>query len=69
MKEIAIKSRENKARRDLSKIGYSLQKHTSAVDLYHVGCYRILDSHTGNIEAGADFDLTLEDVESFIKNN
>lgn len=59
------KSRENKVRQQLEDQGYALDKHINRIDPYHSGCYRILDGHTGNIEAGANFDMTLEDVERF----
>ena len=61
-----IKSRENKARKDLANLGYALQKRTNTADPYHNGSYRILNGFTGNIEAGENFDLTMEDVEKFI---
>ena len=61
-----LKNRENKARRQLKELGFVLEKRTNTVDPYHSGCYRILNGHTGIIEAGADFDLTLDEVEKFI---
>ena len=54
------------ARKALAKLGYTMQKRRNTADPYHNGSYRILDSFTGNIEAGENFDLTLEDVEKFI---
>lgn len=60
------KNRENKARQQLKEQGYVLEKRTNTVDSYHSGCYRILNGHTGTVEAGADFDLTLDEVEKFI---
>lgn len=63
--ETTIKNHENKARQQLKDQGYVLQKRTNNVDPYHSGCYRILNSWTGMIEAGAEFDMTLEDVERF----
>lgn len=66
MKSTEIKTREDKARRRLKDQGYTLEKHTNNIDPYHSGCYRILNSWIGNIEAGADFDMTLEDVEKFV---
>lgn len=65
MKNTEIKIREDKARKQLKDQGYTLEKRTNNINLYHSGCYRILNSWTGNIEAGADFDMTLEDVEQF----
>lgn len=61
-----LKSRESKARQQLKEQGYVLEKRTNTVDPYHSGCYRILNGHTGTVEAGANFDLTLDEVEKFI---
>jgi hypothetical protein len=63
--DTTIKNRENKVRKQLKDQGYTLEKHVNHVDIYHIGCYRIINSFTGNIEAGRDFDMTLEDVERF----
>lgn len=60
------KNRENKARQQLKEQGYVLEKRINTVDPYHSGCYRILNEHTGTVEAGANFDLTLDEVEKFI---
>lgn len=60
------KNCENKARKQLKEQGYVLEKRTNTVNLYHSGCYRILNAHNGIIEAGANFDLTLDEVEKFI---
>ena len=63
--ETTIKIRENNARKQLKDQGYILEKRTNNINPYHSGCYRILNSLTGNIEAGAEFDMTLEDIEQF----
>ena len=63
--ETTIKIREDKTRKQLKDQGYTLEKRTNSIDPYHSGCYRILNSWTGTIEAGAEFDLTLEDIEQF----
>ena len=60
------KNHENEARKQLKEQGYVLEKRTNTVDPYHSGCYRILNGHTGTVEAGANFDLTLDEVETFI---
>lgn len=62
-----IKAREHKARRELATQGYILQKHINTVNPYHFGCYQIVNGFTNAIETGENFDLTLEDVENFIK--
>lgn len=66
MENTKIKNRESKARKQLKDQGYTLEKRTNNVDSYHSGCYRILNSWTGNIEGGAEFDMTIEDVEKFV---
>ena len=60
---------ESGARKALKKLGYSLQKSTriSKINMYHNGCYRIVDSRTNFIEAGENYDLTFDDVINFIK--
>lgn len=60
-----IKERENKVKKQLKDQGYTLQKRVNNVNPYHSGCYRILNKWTGTIEAGANFDMALEDVEQF----
>lgn len=60
-----IKAREDKARRQLAKQGYSLKKsraQTYTAD--NQGGYMIVQD--GIIRAGERFDLTLEDVEKYI---
>lgn len=63
-----IKNKENKLRRQLRKMGYYLMK--SRIRNPHLddfGGYRIIDPHTNFIEAGPKFELSLEDVENFVK--
>lgn len=59
---------ESAARRALNKMGYSLHKNTKVIENnpYHSGCYRIVNLYNNTIEAGENFDLTLEDVVCFI---
>lgn len=60
-----IKAREDKARKQLAKQGYSLKKsraQTYTAD--NQGGYMIVQD--GIIQAGERFDMTLEDVEKFI---
>ena len=60
------KPRERKARRQLASQCYQLQKSTNKVIPLHTGCYRIIDTYFNRIEAGENYDLNLEDVETFI---
>lgn len=65
MENKEIKAREDKARRQLAKQGYTLKK--SQVQTYtanNQGGYMIVQD--GIIQAGERFDLTFEDVEKFI---
>lgn len=60
-----IKAREDKARKQLAKQGYTLKKSrakTYTADNY--GGYMILQD--GIIQAGERFNMTLEDVEKFV---
>ncbi len=43
MTEKFEKSRENRARRRLEKMGYALQKCRNRADIYHYGQYRIIE--------------------------
>lgn len=65
MENKEIKAREDKARKQLAKQGYSLKKsraQTYTAD--NQGGYTIVQD--GMIQAGERFDMTLEDVEKFI---
>lgn len=61
-----LKSRENKVRKQLQKQGFKLQKSRTNKDIYHIGQYRILDLHNNTIVTGANYDLTIDDVEKFV---
>lgn len=61
------KSRENRVRRQLAKQGYRLHKSRSrGVYLNDLGGYTIVDADCNFVIAGANFDLSLEDVEQFV---
>ena len=65
MENKEIKAREDKARKQLAKQGYSLKKsraQTYTAD--NQGGYMIVQD--GMIQAGERFDMSLEDVEKFI---
>ena len=65
MENKEIKAREDKARKQLAKLGYTLKKsraQTYTAD--NQGGYMIVQD--GIIQAGERFDMTLEDVEKFI---
>ena len=61
------KTRENRARRQLARLGYQLRKDRArnySVD--NQGGYMIVNLNNV-LEAGERFDLSLEDVERFIE--
>ena len=60
-----IKAREDKARKQLAKQGYSLKKSRSKTyTVNDCGGYMIVQD--GIIQAGERFNMTLEEVEKFI---
>ena len=60
-----IKAREDKARKQLAKQGYSLKKsRAQTYTANNQGGYMIVQD--GIIQAGERYDMTLEDVEKFI---
>ena len=59
---------ESGSRKALQKMGYILRKNTKIkeIDIYHNGCYQIVNAYSNCIAAGEKFDLTFEDVLQFI---
>lgn len=51
----------------LSKAGYQLRKGRGKTNADNLGGYMIIDANTNAVIAGSRFELTLEDVEIFIK--
>lgn len=79
MNELSIKSRENRARRELNKRGYRFKKSRTNGSVYWNGVYQgqnvddhggyaILDASTDFVVAGEGFDLSLEDVEKWVED-
>ena len=60
---------ESEARRKLENEGYALQVKRNHPDIYHNGCYHIIEVRNNSIAAGKNYDLTMEDVENFINEN
>ena len=62
----SIEARRRKAYRHLKRLGYSLHKYRNKHNFSNedMGLYKITDSQ-GKIIIGANFDATIEDVESF----
>jgi hypothetical protein len=64
MENKEIKAREDKARKQLTKQGYTLKKsRAQTYTANNQGGYMIIQN--GIIQAGERFDMTLEDVERF----
>ena len=77
MENKTIKARENKVRRQLARLGYQLKKSRTDGCVYRDGIfqgyhthdrggYMIVNIEYNCVKAGADFNLTLEDVEEFV---
>ena len=60
---------ESTIRRALKKAGYDLHKSRAGFSVDNLCGYMIVDSSTHIIEAGGRFDLSLEDVERFLKED
>lgn len=69
--DMLLEQRENEARRQLAKQGYTLRKSRSGgvigenVLANDRGGYMIVNSAFNTIEAGERYDMSLEDVERF----
>ena len=61
------KSLENKLRRALNKAGYVLHKSRRSISPDNLGGYMIVDLYGNCVVAGSRFDLSLEDVEGWLK--
>jgi len=64
----AEKSRENRFRRQLVKQGYVLRKsRVRNINYNDLGGYRIVDLYRNFVVDGIRFELSLDDVEEFLK--
>ncbi len=59
-------AKEIKIRAELAKGGKTLKKAIGAKGVNNCGGYRIVDDKTGDIVAGAKFDLTLDGISTMI---
>ena len=62
-----LKSLENKLRIKLRNQGFVLEKGVTSSNPYQSGCYRILNLYTNSIEAGENFDLTMDAIIKFVE--
>lgn len=56
---------DSKARRVAKRAGFIARKSRSAYSSWNRGGYMLVDTNTGNIIAGAYFELSAEDVIAF----
>lgn len=61
------KSLENKMRRILAKSGYSMHKSRRQIRVDNWGGYMIVDIYMNAVVAGSRFELSLPDVEQWVK--
>ena len=61
------KKREKRLRRALTRKGYALRKSRAGESLDNLGGYMIYDPCANLLVAGDHFNLTLDDVEAFLK--
>lgn len=61
------KKKEEKLRKELKNLGYSLRKsRVKNPNLNDHGGYMIIQSNSNSVIAGSKFDLSLEDVKRFV---
>lgn len=61
------KNREQRLRRALNKLGYTLCKSRKSISLDNFGEYMIVYLEYNSVAAGSRLDYTLDDVEEWIK--
>ena len=61
------KNKERKLRRALNKAGYSLRKSSAPVSIDNFGGYMIIDANINAVVSGSRYDLSLDDIENFLK--
>lgn len=63
------KNREQRLRRALNKLGYTLCKSRKAISPDNFGEYMIVHLEYNSVAAGSRFEYTLDDVEEWIKDH
>jgi excisionase family DNA binding protein len=63
------KAREDRLRKQAAQQGFGIRKdrHQPSRDVHHRGGYMVYDLSRNAVEFGADFDATLDDIETFLK--
>lgn len=69
MSEKTHKNQEQRLRRALNKVGYSLHRSRAKISLDNLGDYMIVDQSSNSVVAGSRFDYTLEDVEAWLNGD
>ncbi|WP_022762612.1 hypothetical protein [Butyrivibrio sp. AD3002] len=60
---------KNTLRHKLNKLGYSLRKsRVNNINLDNLGGYMIIDTYGNYVVAGSRFELTIDDVISFLED-
>ena len=62
-----MKTRENKVRKDLQKLGYGLHKSRGRNVPVDMGGYMIYDLEYNAVVAGPNYELSLEYVENYVR--
>jgi hypothetical protein len=61
------KSREISLRRKAGRLGYSVRRSRWQLSVDNDGGYMLVDSESNSVAAGSRFELSLDDVEAFLK--
>jgi cobalamin biosynthesis Co2+ chelatase CbiK len=61
------KNREVRLRAKAMRLGYALQKSRRALSADNQGGYRIVIAQDRSVVAGGDFDMSLDEVEDYLK--
>ena len=61
------KSRELSLRRKAGRLGYSLRRSRKQLSVDNDGGYMLVDIESNSVAAGSRFELSLDDVEAFLK--
>lgn len=62
------KNREQRLRRALNKVGYTLHKSRKAFSLDNLGGYMIVWLRYNSVAAGSQFEFSLDDVEEWLQD-
>lgn len=66
--ETSEKVFENKLRRHCKKLGIAMHKSHKAESLDNLGEYMLTDIYTNSVVAGSRFDMSMEEIQHYLKN-